>query len=289
MELLQIKYFKVIAQTENISKAAQLLYIAQPSLSQTLKRLEKELGTPLFDRNGKKITLNAAGKIFLKYCDNILGSVENAKRELAEYNNNPPRDVNISVECASLHIPDIIERIRKSFPEIMPHIYQSGCDDWDIKLYSDCGNDCCESSLLLTEEPIGVLMPKGHPLADKAEITRADLSDYAFISLGTSSNLYKIIAHFCKRFNFTQNTAMYVDSPAIMRELLKMNLGIAFVPQYTWHSFYKNSLIFRPVSDLEMKRFVRLAANDRKFMTKAGKNCFSTIADYFEEYTRIFR
>lgn len=64
MELLQIKYFKVIAETENISKAAEQLYIAQPSLSQTLKRLEDELGTPLFDRTGKRITLNCAGKTF---------------------------------------------------------------------------------------------------------------------------------------------------------------------------------------------------------------------------------
>lgn len=55
MELLQIKYFKAIAETENISKAAGQLYIAQPSLSQTLKRLEDELGTPLFDRTGKRI------------------------------------------------------------------------------------------------------------------------------------------------------------------------------------------------------------------------------------------
>ena len=54
MELLQLKYFRVIAETENISKAAEQLYIAQPSLSMTLKRLEDELGIPLFDRNGKK-------------------------------------------------------------------------------------------------------------------------------------------------------------------------------------------------------------------------------------------
>lgn len=78
MELLQIKYFRIIAETENISKATQQLFIAQPSLSQTLKRLEDELGVPLFDRKGKKITLNKAGRIFLKYCDEITASIENA-------------------------------------------------------------------------------------------------------------------------------------------------------------------------------------------------------------------
>ena len=78
MELLQIKYFRIIAETENISKATQQLFIAQPSLSQTLKRLEDELGVSLFDRKGQKITLNKADRIFLKYCDEITASIENA-------------------------------------------------------------------------------------------------------------------------------------------------------------------------------------------------------------------
>ena len=74
MELNQIKQFRLIAGTESISEAAKLLFIAQPSLSQTLKRLEAKIGTPLFDRKGRKIVLNEAGKIFLKNCDEIVVS-----------------------------------------------------------------------------------------------------------------------------------------------------------------------------------------------------------------------
>lgn len=137
MELLQIKYFKVIAETENISKAAEQLYIAQPSLSQTLKRLEDELGTPLFDRTGKRITLNGAGKIFLKYCNEVLTSLQNAELELNEYKGGGQRDVNIAVESASLLISEIVSNIRESFPNIMPHIFQSSCTEWDLRIYSD--------------------------------------------------------------------------------------------------------------------------------------------------------
>lgn len=64
MELLQSQYFQVIARTQNISGAADELHISQPSLSQLLKRLEQEVGSPLFDRIGKRIELNACGVVF---------------------------------------------------------------------------------------------------------------------------------------------------------------------------------------------------------------------------------
>lgn len=289
MELQQIKYFRVIAQTQNISKAAEMLFIAQPSLSQTLKRLEDEVGMPLFDRNGKKITLNGAGKRFLKYADEICDALENAKLELGEYSGKEITDVNISVESASLLIPGIIGQIRGEFPRIMPHIFQSCQSDWDLKIDSNHRKIASEGTLPLLEEPIGIVMPRDHALADKNEIRKQDLADCAFISLSPSCNLYKIIEYFCENANFTPNISMYVESPSIMRDLLKMNMGIAFVPQYTWHDFYQDTLVFRPIRDLPMSRVVRLTRNNRKYMTKAVKSCSDTIIDYFTEYNRRFR
>lgn len=224
MELLQIKYFRVIAETENISKAAERLSIAQPSLSQTLKRLEDELGVPLFDRSGKKITLNKAGKVFLKYCDEITASLNNARLELDELKGLETEDVSIEVRSASLLIPDIIKKIRERDDRIMPHIFQSGCNDADLKIYSDI-TEHSGSSELLMREPLGVVIPEAHPLAGKSEIYRRDLEQFGFISLSPECSLYKIISHFCEKANFQPNISTYVDSPALMRELLKMDIG----------------------------------------------------------------
>ncbi|MGN0675350.1 MAG: LysR family transcriptional regulator [Oscillospiraceae bacterium] len=288
MELLQIKYFRIIAETENISKAAERLYIAQPSLSQTLKRLEDELGVPLFDRNGKKITLNKAGKIFLKYCDEIISSIENACLELNELKGLETDDVNIEVRSASLLVPDIIKKIREKEPRIMPHIFQSSCNDTDLKIYSDI-TEHSGSSELLMREPMGIVIPEDHPLAGKSEIYRKDLEKYGFISLSSECSLYKIISHFCENANFQPNISTYVDSPALMRELLKMDLGAAFVPQYTWSDFFSDGLVFRFISDMPMERFVHLAAKENKYASKAVKSCRNIIIEYFAEYARKFR
>ena len=67
MTLLQLQYFKTLAKVLHYTQAAKELHIAQPSLSYSISELEKELGVKLFDRAGNRITLNAQGKIFLKY------------------------------------------------------------------------------------------------------------------------------------------------------------------------------------------------------------------------------
>lgn len=75
MELNQLHYFVAVAKTENITKAAQNLFITQPALSRVILRLENELGTPLFDRKGGRLLLNDRGKVFLSYVQPALDSI----------------------------------------------------------------------------------------------------------------------------------------------------------------------------------------------------------------------
>ena len=69
MELNQLHYFVAVARCENITRAAKELFITQPALSRVILRLEQELGTPLFDRHGGRVTLNEHGKAFLRYVE----------------------------------------------------------------------------------------------------------------------------------------------------------------------------------------------------------------------------
>ena len=75
MELRQLQYFKTVAEMGKISDAAQALFISAPALSTSISRLEKELGMPLFDRTGNKITLNQQGQIFLRYVNQIFSNL----------------------------------------------------------------------------------------------------------------------------------------------------------------------------------------------------------------------
>ena len=85
MDISQLKYFEVCANLENITKAADKLNIVQPALSQSIRKLEVELGVNLFDRIGRSIRLNDNGRILLKYTGQILALMESAKGELQDH------------------------------------------------------------------------------------------------------------------------------------------------------------------------------------------------------------
>lgn len=288
MEINQIKQFRVIARTESISKAAELLFIAQPSLSQTLKRIENELGTPLFERRGRRIVLNGAGKIFLKYCDKIVAALDSAEKEIAEYIGKEKSDINILVESTSLMLLEVAEKMRKQYPWSLPHFYQGFCDDWDLKICADICPDCGSPSKVVIEEPIGILMSKEHPLASQKAISRKDIESCDFLSLNQSDGLTKIIAHFCSKSGFKPNITMYVEAPSVMQELIKRNFGVAFAPQYTWHSYVENALVIKPVEDMPMRQFVHLVLNGQKHITKNIQCCYDAIAKFYTEYYQKF-
>ncbi len=82
MELLQLRYFKIVCEKGKITSAAESLFISPPALSATIARLERELGVKLFDRRNNSIILNRQGEIFLRYTNQVLASLDNARLEL---------------------------------------------------------------------------------------------------------------------------------------------------------------------------------------------------------------
>lgn len=288
MEINQIKQFRIIAQTGSISKAAERLFIAQPSLSQTLKRLEDELGLQLFDRCGKKIVLNGAGKIFLKYCDEIIQLLENAKIELAEYNGDMKKEIRIVVESTSLMLLEIADKMRSQFPWSLPHFSLSSANDWDIKICAAMSPDCGCPSEVVIEEPIGVIFPKSHPIASKNPLHKKHIENSEFLSLNPDTNLTKIISSYCSMANFKQNITMYVDSPSVMRDLLKRGFGVAFAPECTWHRIYDGELEFRIISDMPMKQFIHIILNEKKHITNDTRICYNAIAGFYREFAEKF-
>ena len=87
MGLLQLEYFKALAEREHLTQTAKELMISAPSLSATIARLEREVGFPLFERTGRNIRLNACGRIYLKHVNDVFSALENAKLEMLDAEN----------------------------------------------------------------------------------------------------------------------------------------------------------------------------------------------------------
>ena len=86
MEIYQLQYFIKTAEVLHFTKAAELCFVTQSGLSQQIKKLEEELGMPLFKRIGKKVQLTEAGSVFLIHAKQVLENVENGKQAIEDLN-----------------------------------------------------------------------------------------------------------------------------------------------------------------------------------------------------------
>lgn len=293
MELLQLKYFREVARTQQLSKTAQKLHIAQPSLSQTLKRLETELGYPLFDRQGKGIRLNPAGTVFLKYVEEIFTALENAKLELEELQLQENKTVSLYVGSASMLLPALVRRIQKTDPDIRLQITQQqpfpGEPAPDLSLTS-VHTRLPENShrIFLMQEPIKAVLPSSHRLADRPGLTIGEIRQEPFLELTPGMNLTSIVRHYCECYQFTPNVTTVVDTPAVMRDLLLLGHGIAFIPEYTWNDFLTSSMTLKAISAAPMERFLMLSWEPDRFQTASVRSCRDIIVRYFREYSSQF-
>ena len=85
MDLLQLRYFIAVAETEHVTHAAESLNVAQPALTTTIKKLEKEIGFPLFERKGRGITLSKCGKYLYDYVAEAVKVIERAPGAVARF------------------------------------------------------------------------------------------------------------------------------------------------------------------------------------------------------------
>src|SRR5262249_40871751 len=117
MDLLQLRYFQTVARYEHMTQAARELMIAQPSLSQTIARLEEELGVPLFDRQGRHIRLNQFGRTFLQRVERIFTELEDGRRELADLAGLEQGRVALSIFSTPL-LADLLSAFRVEYPRV---------------------------------------------------------------------------------------------------------------------------------------------------------------------------
>ena len=282
MEWSQLQKFTVVAREENMSRAAEFLETSQPYLSQCIKRLEEELGYALFVREGKRVRLNESGRIFLQTVVQVEEMMQNTRLRLEEMNSIAHPQVSLYVSTASTLLPELLLYLRERNPQIQYQIHQwkndSETSGDDIQILA--GGEINRDEVLLTEE-IHLALPRGHRVLNKEEIRLEDLRGEEFISLNNSWQLGREIHREMNRRLFVPRSTMQVDNPNMMRELLKVHMGIAFVPSVSWHSFAGEDIVIRPVADFELGRQVYLRAGTGKYLTREQRECMQGIREFF--------
>ena len=308
MEWNQLQRFLIVAKEENFSRAAQILHTSQPSLSQIIKRLEEELGYDLFVREGKRIRLNESGRIFMQTVVQMEELMQNTRIRLEELNSIQHPEVSVHFGTASTLLPQLLLYLKERNPQIQYQIHQwkneygeyesnisilagpveRGVNLGNLKLgdymiYDKDKSKTEENQILLVED-IVLALPKDHPLVDKEEIGLNDLLQEEFICLNEQWELGRETQKELSRLLFTPKMTMYMENPNMMRELLKVHLGIAFVPAISWKSFMGDEIVLRPVEEFKMSRYIYLHTKNYKYLTKEEKECVKGIKEFFAKH-----
>ena len=133
MDLVKLKYFLVVAKLQHVTKAAEILHISQPSLTQAIHSLEEDLGVNLFNKQGRSIVLNEYGIYLKQRIEKILPQIDVIPQELQLLKNKVNKSVKLNILAASSIIVDLIIKFRKQYPDVIFDFEQNSLkNDCDI-------------------------------------------------------------------------------------------------------------------------------------------------------------
>lgn len=236
MRLLQLRYFLAAAKYGSITKAAEHLYVSQPTVSQAIARLEEEIGARLFDRSGRNIKLNPYGEILLKYTENILYMIDQATKEIKNTKQTINNKLIIGGWAGSLTLIRLITEFTKKYPYIDATYVQSNqLQDCDVKLfYSTINTPPDNCSVLLLQEELLLAVPNDNPLSRHDTLSLSSIRDENMIGPHAGKPLSICASIYCSAAGFEPKIILEYDVFQTLQQMLRLNYGIAFLPEKSW-------------------------------------------------------
>lgn len=239
MNYNNLRYFVEIAREGNITRAAEKLFISQPTLSIHLKELEKEIGTPLFIRSRQRIKLTNAGELLFHWASPFFQQETDILKTIQTTISVPRKDLAIGIMGVDFiyELPYYVESFRKAYPDIQikikrmnwkPLLQALNADQIDISfqiVVDHIPNFC--SSFTIATGSTSAAVPASSPLAAKDMIYAEDLKDYPFVIMDHKQEPYSYqeIMDFCRAADFEPN--IIAEYSYIEPLLAMVNMGEA--------------------------------------------------------------
>jgi DNA-binding transcriptional LysR family regulator len=244
MELRQLRYLVALAEEGNFTRAAASEHIAQPAMSQQIRRLEDELGLALVERTTRRVSLTEAGSLLVVRCRRILAELEAANAELQSLrgihtghvtvgamHTMGPVDLSLALALFRAQHPHVRFTVREQTSEEMAEMLR--VDELDLAFLSV--TERVESRGLglhqLVSEELVVLLPREHRLGDRAELRMAELAGEPFISFRTGARLRELLVGAGREAGFEPEVTLESNESQRVRRLVSRGLGVAILPR----------------------------------------------------------
>jgi LysR family transcriptional regulator, low CO2-responsive transcriptional regulator len=241
--LHQLKVFEATARHGSFTRAAEELYLTQPTVSIQVKQLTKAVGLPLFEQIGKRLYLTEAGQKLLSTCQEIFQGLDQFEMSVADLKGMKQGQLKLAViTTAKYFVPRILGPFCQRFPGIdislkvtnHQHIQESmAANEDDLYILSQAPQQLDLKIHPFLENPLIVLAPTGHPLARKKNIPIEMLNDAAFIMREPGSGTRKAVEALFQEKDVHVKVSLELGSNEAIKQAIAGGLGISVLSQHT--------------------------------------------------------
>ncbi|OAB47724.1 LysR family transcriptional regulator [Paenibacillus antarcticus] len=242
LDIRHLQYFMEVARHRSFTKAAEFLYITQPTISKTIKNIEEELDIVLFDRSSKKIELTDAGKIMFEQGQHIVNSFQNLSSELQDLQNLRKGHIRIGLPpmIGSSFFPEVIGQFHQQYPDVSIQLFEDGAKKVELDVESgllDIGvtvlptNDALFHSFSFAQENLKLLVHPTHTLAKRESVSLLELEEELFVLFSEDFALHDRIISECVRAGFQPHVVYESSQWDLISGMVAANLGIALLPE----------------------------------------------------------
>lgn len=281
MDFDQLETFLEVARNLSFSRAAERRFRTQPAISAQIRALEEEVGAKLLDRTGGKVSITAAGKIFLAYVESALEARRAAISAVAEAERVPGGEMVVAAnESSCLHIlPEVFAEFKRIYPDVGITVKRSETRE-TLEAIIDNSADFGVAALPVTDKRITavpihkdelvLIAPTGHPLAQFKEIKVSQLADYPLLLPKTGRTRDSIDRMFDER-NMKANVSMELDSSELLKRFVAAGVGVGFCAHSNVLGDYGLGItsIVR-LSDAQIRRDMALVFRKDKALSRAA-------------------
>jgi len=285
--LQQLRILKAIATEKKFTKASEILYLSQPSLSKQLKTLEKNLDVLLINRENNKISLTENGKVFLEYSERILALCEESCRALIDLKNGERGHLTVgaSQTIGTYLMPKVLALFAQNYPQIDLKVQVNSTRiiakkiinrEIDIAVVGGEIHDELKKNLTIknfVEDEFSLIVSRSHPFAKKKIITKEDLYHLNFITLNSNSTIRKFIDNILTKNQIETRQLkiiMQLNSIEGIKTAVSLGLGAAFVSSSAIEKEIKLKTIkILKIENIHINRMLSIITNSEYYKAKA--------------------
>jgi DNA-binding transcriptional LysR family regulator len=241
MDLGELQVFLTVAREGSFSRAAGRLYRTQPAVSLAVRKLEEDLGQPLFVRGARPVRLTDAGILLRDYAERLLNLRDEVKKGLSELAGLERGELSLGVNESSIHaLLPALARFREKYPGVQIRVHRMFSRDiphevlnyrLDLGAVSFVPRDAQLHATEILKDELTLVVPVKHPLARRREVDVADLASESFVAHIVESPFRRRVIELFARHRATLNMPIEMPTIESIKRFVQMGMGVAIVPR----------------------------------------------------------